>query len=298
MVPRREGPPLAPPPLLPQRRATARQAHALCSVLSPLHTSLCLSCAPCLHYLPPHPPPTHPRTPVKPHPFPRRLPRSGHHLPGGRVAAGRQAPPAVGAAGAAGQCRQGRGGVACGAGQAGERGCAGPWPAVGLRPLEQSKASGVACGPMSMGWLAGEVVARCRGGGLGRNTRRRRPIPAVLQGWKSMRARAAQLGTRVRLAFSRGPGRRRRSGAGSGAGAEGGAAQAGYRPVGGGGGEDAGGDGEEGGMAVPHLPSRLREVLVAGSVESSANLAEGASPPLRRPLLAADGSRGSSPGAT
>ncbi|KAL4418920.1 hypothetical protein ABPG77_003710 [Micractinium sp. CCAP 211/92] len=101
------------------------------------------------------------------------------------------------------------------------------------------------------------------------------------QGWQSTRASARQLGRRLRLAFGRREGAGRRGGGAT-------AAAAGYQPVP----ADSGND-----EAVSvGIPSRLREVLVAGSVGSStADLGSGGSPPAAAPRQAGStGSRASS----
>ena len=117
--------------------------------------------------------------------------------------------------------------------------------------------------------------------------RRRRcfcPTGPILQGWRAARVRAAQLSTRIRLAFGRGRARRPAATAG------------GYQSLsgGGGGGSDSGGAGEGSAGAgadgssdgMPSLPSRLREVLVAGSVDSATtSMLEGGTPPSQRPFL-------------
>ncbi|KAL4457599.1 hypothetical protein ABPG75_012464 [Micractinium tetrahymenae] len=105
------------------------------------------------------------------------------------------------------------------------------------------------------------------------------------QGWWSTRAGARQLGRRLRLAFGPRAGRR-----GGGAAT---AASAGYRPLpaGGASGSGAAGDGEADSVGIP---SRLQEVLVAGSVGSSTvDLGSGGSPPAAAPLLWPPGSAGS-----
>lgn len=122
------------------------------------------------------------------------------------------------------------------------------------------------------------------------------------QGWQTTRARAAQLGTRLRLVFgSAGSGRVRRSPSASnvaGGAAAGGGAGAGYGPLPGGGGSASDERSDGGGSSIPNLPSRLREVLVAGSLGSSVADLEGASPPpsARQPLLGPAGGSASSRG--
>lgn len=106
-------------------------------------------------------------------------------------------------------------------------------------------------------------------------------------GWAAARARAAHLGTRLRLALRGGaaPGRVRRSGSSATVGgtSSGASATAGYRPLAEGDSEAAAGGASDPG-SLPSLPSRLREVLVAGSVGSSA--ADLSPPPsVRQPLL-------------
>jgi putative ABC transport system permease protein len=120
------------------------------------------------------------------------------------------------------------------------------------------------------------------------------------QGWRAMRARAGQLATRIRLAFSGGRLRRSASGGGlGGAGPSSGGTGTGYRPVGTGRRRSSGApqEEEEGtSEGAPSLPSRLREVLVAGSFGSSFADMEGAaaSPPAsaRAPLLGTRSSSG------
>lgn len=117
------------------------------------------------------------------------------------------------------------------------------------------------------------------------------PTLPSLQGWQAARARAGQLATRLRLAFAGGRLRRAPSAGGLGGGGAGGGAATGYRPLGAGRRRSAGLPQEEreesaseGGAS---LPSRLREVLVAGSFGSSFADVEGSSPPAsaRAPLL-------------
>lgn len=106
-----------------------------------------------------------------------------------------------------------------------------------------------------------------------------------------MRARAGQLATRIRLAFSGGRLRRTPSsgGGGGGAGSAGGTGT-GYRPLGTGRRRGSGPTQEEEAASdgAPSLPSRLRELLVAGSFDSSFADIDGQSPPAsaRAPLLA------------
>lgn len=121
------------------------------------------------------------------------------------------------------------------------------------------------------------------------------------QAWRSTRARAAQLGTRVKLVFSgrrEGRGRRPGSGGGVSGGGAGSAAATGYQSLAGSGRgrgmQEGAGDDAEGG-SVASYPSRLREVLVAGSVGSSFTEGAGGTSPLAsHPLLGREAS-GQSP---
>lgn len=122
--------------------------------------------------------------------------------------------------------------------------------------------------------------------------------PKPVQGWRATRARAGQLATRVRLAFASGRQRRGASGGGQGgAGSGGGGTGTAYRPLGSGRRRGSGAIQEEDeatSEGAPSLPSRLREVLVAGSFGSSFADVEGPSPPAsaRAPLLATRSSSG------
>ncbi len=117
------------------------------------------------------------------------------------------------------------------------------------------------------------------------------------QGWRATRARAGQLATRIRLAFAGGRLRRTPSGGGlGGPGPAGGGTGTGYRPLASGRRRSSGPALEEEAASdgAPSLPSRLREVLVAGSFGSSFADVEGASPPAsaRAPLLGTPSSSG------
>lgn len=125
-----------------------------------------------------------------------------------------------------------------------------------------------------------------------------------MQGWQATRTRAGQVATRLRVAFAGGRRRLRRSSSTAAAAAEAGAGGAGggspgYRPLGGGGRRRSGGVGREEeersegtAASIPSMPSRLREVLVAGSVGSSSYAEVGSETSPRQPLL---GPAGGSP---